>query len=168
MTHDDIVERAIRWLLGTHRCNTVLKEFQAIPVDEHPDALGWKGTWSVLVECKAHRSDFLRDRKKLARVFPSVCAVGCERWYLTPPDLAWPDEIPPGWGLAEVRPATIRRIVTPPVSKLLKPPIASVYPPIYHGRTNNELALALAALNRASTRGLGEWVSARPRKGPQS
>jgi hypothetical protein len=101
MTHAQFVERAVRWL-RSHRCGVVLSE-QACISGEMPDAIGWKrANHSVLVECKVTRADFLADRTKPFRQ-KSEQGVGSERFYLTPPALVKPDELPVGWGLLELR-----------------------------------------------------------------
>ncbi len=101
MTHAQMVERAVRWLRA-YRCGVVLSE-QACVSGEMPDAIGWKrASHSVLVECKVTRADFLADRGKPFRLKPDK-GVGCERFYLTPPALVKVEELPPGWGLLELR-----------------------------------------------------------------
>lgn len=66
MTHVELVERAVRWLWGTKRCNVVLSENASC--SEVPDAIGWStaGSWrgSIVVECKTSLSDFHADKKK--------------------------------------------------------------------------------------------------------
>lgn len=101
MTHAQLVERAVRWL-RSYRCGVVLSE-QACVSGEMPDALGWKqACHSVLVECKVTRADFLADRAKPFRVKQEK-GVGSERFYLTPPGLIHCEELPPSWGLLELR-----------------------------------------------------------------
>ena len=101
MTHAQLVEKAVRWL-RSYRCGVVLSE-QACVSGEMPDAIGWKrANHSVLMECKISRADFLADRCKPFRQKPEQ-GVGCERFYLTPPALVKPEELPPGWGLLEWR-----------------------------------------------------------------
>jgi hypothetical protein len=56
----------------------------------------------VLVECKLTRSDFVADRAKPFRENPEV-ALGCERWYLTPAGLLSTEDLPPHWGMLELR-----------------------------------------------------------------
>jgi hypothetical protein len=99
MTHAQLVEKAVRWL-RSYRCGVVLSE-QACVSGEMPDAIGWKRAHhSVLVECKVTRADFLADRAKAFRLKPEQ-GVGSERFYLTPPALIKPEELPAGWGLLQ-------------------------------------------------------------------
>ena len=108
MTHAQLVERAVRWL-RFYRCGVVLSE-QACVSGEMPDAIGWKrANHSVLVECKVTRADFLADRAKPFRQKPEK-GVGSERFYLTPPTLVKPEELPAGWGLLELRRGRIEMV----------------------------------------------------------
>jgi len=104
MTHADLVLRAERWLRGTKHCGVVLTERRCGGAREEPDVIGWRASfWSILVECKATRSDFLKDRKKVFRLDP-VSGMGQQRWFMALPgvvkDVA---ELPEGWGLIEIR-----------------------------------------------------------------
>lgn len=96
-THDELVERSRSWLSGKGY-PIVITEIAA--VGEEPDALGFKNGWSTLIECKAHRSDFLSDGKKPWRLRPEN-ALGDDRYYCAPRGLISPDELPTGWGLLE-------------------------------------------------------------------
>jgi hypothetical protein len=108
MTHAQLVEKAVRWLRW-YRCGVVLSE-QACISGEMPDALGWKqACHSVLVECKVTRADFLADRAKPFRQ-KSDKGVGSERFYLTPVGLVKIEELPPGWGLLELRRGRIEMV----------------------------------------------------------
>ena len=99
---------AVGWL-RRYRCGVVLSE-QACVSGEMPDAIGWKkACHSVLVECKASRSDFLADRDKPFRQNPET-GVGCERYYVAPRGLIRIDELPVGWGLLEVCGREIERV----------------------------------------------------------
>jgi hypothetical protein len=99
MTHDQLVDRAVRWL-RSYRCGVILSE-QICVSGETPDAIGWKQPChSVVVECKVARADFLVDRDKPFRRKPEK-GVGSERFYLAQPGLIKIDELPPGWGLLE-------------------------------------------------------------------
>ena len=55
---------------------------------------------SSLVECKATRRDFLKDRDKPFRKDPSK-GIGTVRIYLTNPGVCTPDELPERWQLIE-------------------------------------------------------------------
>jgi hypothetical protein len=108
MTHTQLVEQAVAWLRG-YRCGVILSE-QACISGEMPDAIGWKrASHSVLVECKISRADFLADYDKPFRQKPDL-GLGCERFYLTPPRLLEPKELPVGWGLLEVSKRTIQMV----------------------------------------------------------
>lgn len=111
--HDELVKRAGRWLRGTCGCSAVLTEIKAFTESgESPDAVGWRSNYSVLVECKASRSDFLADRKKPFRVHPAR-GIGTFRFFLCPPGIILPEDLPGGWGLLYVEPRKVRRIVGP-------------------------------------------------------
>lgn len=103
-THDELVKRAIRWLAGTRRCRVVVDD-GPLGHSEKPDAIGWRcGGWeSILVECKTSLSDFYADKKKPHRQGDGS-GMGRERWYMTPPGLLKPEQIPDGWGLVEAGP----------------------------------------------------------------
>ena len=138
MTHAQLVEKAVRWL-RSYRCGVVLSE-QACVSGEMPDAIGWKrANHSVLVECKVTRGDFLADRTKPFRLKPEQ-GVGCERFYLTPPDLVRPDELPAGWGLLELRRGRIEMLR--PSAKNLRSAAGLRY----------EMNLLLASLRRVEVR----------------
>src|SRR6185437_7822808 len=106
MTHSHLVEEAIHWL-RRHGCGIVLSE-QSCSSGETPDAIGWKRrNHSVVVECKISRPDFLADAAKPWRSDPA-CALGCERYYLSPAGLIDVVELPLGWGLLEWQRREIR------------------------------------------------------------
>lgn len=109
MTHADLVERAVRWLRGTMGCKLVLREMTGWG-GEQADAIGWNRNTSVLVECKATRSDFLADAKKPWRQPIAGVGMGVIRYYLTPPGLVRESELPEDWGLIEARPSMIRNL----------------------------------------------------------
>ena len=109
MTHSRLVDEAVGWLRSQYRCGIVLSE-QSCCSGETPDAIGWKGrNHSVVVECKISRSDFLADAAKPWRTKPQS-ALGCERFYLTPPELIACSELPSGWGLLEIRAREVRLV----------------------------------------------------------
>lgn len=110
MTHAELVERAVRWLRNSQGCHAVIHEL-VTSAGEIADALGWKSHGcSILIECKTSRADFYADRKKPSRTIPEL-SIGTERYYLTPPGLLHPEDLPEGWGLLEVRGKTIRTVI---------------------------------------------------------
>lgn len=106
ITHGELIKRAERWLRNTMRCGVVLTEEYSTGM-EIPDAIGWKSHESYLVECKIDRTDFLRDRNKFVRRSPDH-GMGDRRYYMTPPELVQPDEIPDTWGLLWVYPKRVK------------------------------------------------------------
>lgn len=111
--HDELVARAAQWLRGSCGCSVVLTELTAFtPTGETPDAIGWRSHYSVLVECKASRGDFLADRHKPFRVHMDS-GMGSYRFYLCPPDIIAAHEVPPGWGLLYAQERMLQRVVGP-------------------------------------------------------
>lgn len=109
MTHDELVERAVRWLRRRRRCPVVFAEL-ATHAGETPDAIGWYEGFSILIECKTSRSDFHRDKKKRHRQAAKVLdfGMGNERFYMAPSDVLSPEDMPEGWGLLEVTRRTVK------------------------------------------------------------
>jgi hypothetical protein len=111
MTHADLVEAGRKWLAA--RSPVVITEITS--GSEEPDVLGFHSTIKhsdyqfgvILLECKASRSDFLSDAKKIFRVYPEE-GLGDYRYYLTPQGLISVDELPEGWGLLECSGKRIR------------------------------------------------------------
>lgn len=128
-SHADLVQRAVRWLRGFHKCSHAYGEFVAA-VPYIPDAIGWRNQFSILVECKRSRSDFFADRKKLIHHNPDAYP-GEERWYLTPPGLVTADEVPEGWYLAEADEKRVRVITHPPTLPQVD---RSAWPPEWRAR----------------------------------
>jgi hypothetical protein len=96
MTHQELVQRAEKWLRNKFGCRVVLTEHVAyLQIGEIPDAVGWVREKSILVECKITKSDFLADRSKRFRRSGAI-ALGNWRFYLCTFDLRV-DEIPEGW-----------------------------------------------------------------------
>ena len=108
MTHSELVNRALHWLAGRMKCFVTIG---GRGVDrEIVDAIGWGTDGSVVIECKASRSDFLADHKKPCRQ-PGYEGLGEFRYYMVAKDLVQPDEVPEGWGLLWVYPKIVRRMV---------------------------------------------------------
>lgn len=101
MTHEELVKLAERWLRRHERCAVVLADVRSVSVNEQPDAIGWDlSGWSTVIECKASRPDFLRDRKKWFRARPEQ-GMGIRRFFLAPSGMLLPIELPERWGLLE-------------------------------------------------------------------
>ena len=107
--HRELCFRAGRWLLNNKQCHVVLVEKGCGSVKEMPDAIGWCGRESMLVEVKVSRSDFLTDKKKTFR--HDGTGMGNYRYYMTPKGLLTKDDLPDKWGLVEVSKAGRTRIV---------------------------------------------------------
>ncbi len=99
MTHSELVARAEMWLKN-QGCGVVFNDrLRALTHSgEQPDAIGWRDGLCLLVECKASRSDFLADKKKRFRVDPKE-GMGDWRFFMCPPDVIRPEDLPTGWGL---------------------------------------------------------------------
>ena len=126
ISHDDLVRKAVAWLRkpahyrladGTvwyrPSCGVVLPEYVSWS-GEVPDAFGMThGGYSCAIECKASRGDFLADKRKSHRA-PGMPSIGQDRFYLAPPGVIEPGELPEGWGFLELRTVRIVRVVSPP------------------------------------------------------
>jgi hypothetical protein len=121
-THSQLVEIGRKWLLkpwrnasapegGHGACSVVITDMTSAAW-ETPDVFGWHGGFSVLLECKASRADFLADRKKYHRVHPEM-GLGCQRYYVAPRGLISKDELPDKWGLVEIGDKGNTRVVQP-------------------------------------------------------
>lgn len=117
MTHAELVQRAARWLRNSRKCAVVLTEPSNAGI-EIPDAIGWYGRDSILVECKVSRGDFFADQKKFYRGENLSRCSGHEKYYATPTGLVRAGEIPAGWGLVEVGPKAVRYVVRSPKHQL--------------------------------------------------
>ena len=160
MTHAALVQRAGRWLRNSRACKVVFTELHAAFPIECPDAIGWRsGGWSILLECKTSRADFLSDREKPFR--KDGRGIGAERFYFALPGLIRREELPPGWGLLELRG---NRVFT----------VLSQFKDDQRSRESilRELSLLSALLHRAAIqihpKTLDEWVNGKapsPRRG---
>jgi len=112
-THATLVKKAASLLKYKLGCRIVLTEHYAnTRYGETPDAVGWRTTQCMLVECKASRSDYLRDKKKPFRdpLRPRAVGMGAWRFYLTPPNIITLAELPKGWGLYELHGRSVKFI----------------------------------------------------------
>ncbi len=110
--HAQLVARTVDWLRRRYKCGIILSE-QYCATGEVPDVIAWKGFCkSVLVECKVTRADFLADAGKPFRLKPQE-GMGCQRFYLAPPGMIPPGELPKHWGLLELHGREVRVVVKP-------------------------------------------------------
>lgn len=102
---------AAKWLKlpeskGGPGCNVALSECTGSYSGEIPDAIGFRSVgdeqFSVLVEVKVSRADFLADARKPHRAGDTL-GMGAFRYYMAPVGIIDPCELPHGWGLVEVR-----------------------------------------------------------------
>jgi len=151
MTHKDLIIPAYKWVLK-RSCGIAFKELNTAACNgEYPDVIGF-GAWgySVLIEVKVSRSDFICDKKKKFRKDPEL-GMGKLRYYLCPEGLIKVTELPKGWGLLYAN------------SKLK---ITSIHNPYKHDRINGilghpgfkqnikaEHGLMYSALRRLHTKG---------------
>ena len=98
MAHSQLVDIAHRWVLRKSGCGAAFKEMRTEATTEIPDVIGF-GAWgySVMVECKVSRADFLRDKRKQHKV-----RMGKFRFYCAPVGLIRIEELPEGCGLIQV------------------------------------------------------------------
>lgn len=98
LTHRELCELGARWInqesarYGWH----ILVETGYRK--ENPDVFAFSKYYSVLIECKASRSDFLADRKKPFRQNPQL-GIGRMRYYLVNEGVATQEDMPEGWQL---------------------------------------------------------------------
>jgi len=99
LDHSALVLQAEKWL-KSQGCGIVIKDpFRATTNSgEQPDAIGWRDGLSILIECKSSRSDFLADKRKRFRKYPSL-GMGDWRFYLCPKGVIISEDLPKGWGL---------------------------------------------------------------------
>lgn len=108
-THSELTYIAEKWLLK--HCGFAFRELAT--VGEIPDAIGFRGECSIMIECKATRGDFLSDKKKNFRINPER-GVGEFRFFMCPKGLIKKEELPEKWGLLYVNlNGKVRKIAGP-------------------------------------------------------
>jgi len=114
-THDELVKRASKWLVGSQNCKIAFQELVTNTVyGEIPDAIGFKSDGqTILVECKTSKSDFRQDRKKTFRLIHNR-GMGKYRYIMCAPGVINPDEMRTSgyhdWGLLWTMPKIIKVI----------------------------------------------------------
>lgn len=153
MTHSALVNIAYKWVLKNASCGVAFKEFKAITkTGEQPDVIGFGSDKSVLIECKASRSDFLADKKKLFRKHPGQ-GMGKYRFYLCPTGLIKKEELPENWGLIYVNEKGRATTVCNPYSKG-----GNIWFRGFLCNKEAEQSLMYSALRRINLRGLIETI----------
>lgn len=99
LTHKQLVNLGARWMKGLS-----IRDWRILTETgyrtENPDIFAFAKYYSVLIECKASRADFLADKKKPFRANPET-GIGRRRYYLTNRGVAKQEEMPKGWQLLE-------------------------------------------------------------------
>lgn len=147
MSHDELVTRAEKWLMGAGKCKFAFTELASYANYEIPDAIGFSFWTSTLIECKTSRADFFSDKKKLFRQMPHL-GCGVQRYFLCEKDLISKEELPEGWGLLYVSGKSCRRVKTSEF-KWSKEQLATV--------RYNERYILVSALNRFGIRLNGDF-----------
>ena len=152
ITHDDLVIRAEKWL-KSQNCGVVFNDSfcPATSNGELPDAIGFRSEVSILIECKATRSDFLSDKNKTFRKDPEL-GMGDWRFYMCPPNVIKIQDLPCGWGLLYVYPKQIKRIhgIPPNTQWFSSKPFC--------GNRSAETSMMYSALRRFAVRGTLEQI----------
>lgn len=116
LTHADVISAVNRWLLSNHCARMAFNELPGQKLKtagltgESPDIFAVHAAWSILIEAKVSRQDFLADSKKSFRKNPEE-GVGNYRLYACPEGLISVDELPDGWGLLYVTPRKAVKLV---------------------------------------------------------
>lgn len=102
MKHSELVQIAGKFLKNKiqNRCSVVFLELSSYSL-EIPDAIGFNGSHSTVIECKTSKSDFKKDFTKNHRIDPST-AMGDYRYYLCTRNVLQSNDIPDGYGLIYV------------------------------------------------------------------
>jgi len=133
MTHDQLITSAVGWLKNKKGCSIVASELVTSGL-EKPDAIGWNGWASILVEAKISMSDFRADQKKLFRKY-SETGMGVYRYYIVPLELK--DDVlsllPEGWGLLSCKGRSVR---------------VEVASNMFKNNTNNEILFLSSVIRR--------------------
>lgn len=109
ITHAELVSVAHTWL-ETQGCSLILLEPDAF-TQEKPDAIGWqKSGFSLVVECKVSKADFIKDKDKPFRK-DLTRSLGSAKYFLTPKGLIGKNDIPKFWGLIEIDPSGKLKVI---------------------------------------------------------
>ncbi len=144
--HNELCLRAARYLKSNGFNVSFDDRFQAVTgTGELPDAIGFRNGVSCLIEVKVSRSDFLSDKKKHFRQSPEI-GMGDWRFFMCPPDLIKPHELPADWGLLYCYPKTVKKVIGwPPNTMWSKKP--------FKANKQAECDFMYSALRRVQLRG---------------
>ena len=100
LTHKELCLLGARWInqqigVGFHGWNIIIEPGYR---SEQPDVFAFCKYYSVVIECKASRSDFLADKRKPFRQNPYL-GIGRMRYYLVNEGVATQNDMPDGWQL---------------------------------------------------------------------
>ena len=124
VSHDELGVIAGKWLKrngvsqqvtdGRYPASIVTVINKLMYNSEYPDVIGFikMADWSIIVEVKTSRSDFLRDHNKIVRTSPNF-GMGNFRYYCCPDGLIKKEELPDKWGLLYLCKGKIKEIVEP-------------------------------------------------------
>lgn len=96
--HAELIGQAALWL--QRNGHSIVITDMAHGGGETADAIGWRGTHSTLIECKASRADFRADAQKYFRRMPER-GLGAHRYYCARIGMLKVLDLPPKWGLLE-------------------------------------------------------------------
>lgn len=93
--HETLSAQGVKWF-KRQGFGVIAADLAAMGCRERADVIAFRSQCSAVMEAKASRGDFLSDAKKPER---KVGGVGLYRFYICPPGMIQPDELPSGWGL---------------------------------------------------------------------
>lgn len=96
-THAQLCNIGEKYLRTTMNCKVTAKELTSTN-SEIPDVIGFKESYSYLLEAKTSRTDFFADKKKPFRLHPER-GMGDFRYFICEKDLIKIEDLPPKWGL---------------------------------------------------------------------
>lgn len=98
--HNELCSLAVKFLTTAGSFKVVAKEMKclATEVKEIPDVLAFNSKYTVLIECKTSRSDYIADFEKPVRKRPSL-GMGSYRYYFCEAGVIREQDLPVRWGL---------------------------------------------------------------------
>lgn len=101
--HYEMCLLGAKWMTKQHYYSFKYVAVELVSMSpEQPDVWGTNGSYSMLIEVKTSRADFLNDMKKKVRNGAlQRFALGNYRYYLVPEGMVKAAELPEKWGLLE-------------------------------------------------------------------